>query len=109
MKKTRKEDREQHIRAWCGSGLSKTEYCRQNGLQRSTFYRWCREEREEEQSTDGFIEIAVDRFQQDKHEGEPAHPSVEIEIVLPNGYRLNIGKGFDPDTVVDVLDLLEVR
>ena len=109
MKRTKKEDRAHHIRAWRGSGLSKTEYCRQNGLQLSTFYRWSREQLEEGQSTDGFIEIAIDRFQQEEHERGSAFPSVGIAIVLSNGYRLDIGKGFDSDTVGELLDLLEAR
>ena len=106
MKYTRKEERERHICTWRVSGLSKAEYCRQKGLQRNSFYRWVREQGKTEQNADGFIEIAAQRFQprewQQPTEGE-------IGIVLPNGYRMNIEKGFNPETFNAVLALLEAR
>lgn len=106
MRNTKKNEREQHICAWRISGLSKTEYCRRNGLKRSSFYRWFREQDEPGQNSDGFIEIAVDRFQ--SRELVPSAEG-EIGIVLPNGYRITIGKGFDPETFENVLTVLEVR
>ena len=60
MTHTRKGEREHHIHGWQVSGLNKTEYCRRNGLKRSSFYRWFREQGKTEQNADGFIEIAVD-------------------------------------------------
>jgi hypothetical protein len=106
MKQTKKSERERHIQAWSGSGLSKTEYCRQKELQRSTFYRWLREQREEKKATDGFIEIAIDRFNPQEQIQSSAG---EIGIVLPNGYRMTVGQGFDPETFEHVLTVLEVR
>lgn len=38
--KTRKE----HVADWESSGLSKTEYCRDNGIHYSTFQSWLRKE-----------------------------------------------------------------
>lgn len=32
----------QHIEAWQNSGLTKSAYCRQHGLNIKTFGRWCR-------------------------------------------------------------------
>jgi hypothetical protein len=39
--------------------------------------------------------------------GEPA--SRGIEVVLANGRCLRVGPGFDPHTLVTLLDLLEAR
>jgi transposase-like protein len=106
MRKTGREEREQHIRGWQESGLSKTEYCRENGLKRSSFDRWFREHRGAEKSTDGFIEISVDRF---KRREQTQSSECEIGVILTNGYRINVRKGFDQETFVTVLALLEAR
>ena len=105
MKQTRKEEREQHICAWRASGLSKTEYCRQKGLNRGTFYRWFREEREE--PLYGFIELSTQQFQQ--QERDSSVESAGIGVVLPNGYRMELEKRFDEETFTTVLVLLEAR
>jgi len=105
MKKTGREERERHISAWQTSGLSKKEYSRLNGINPGTFYTWFRENRDT--SADGFIEIEVDQFEHAR--SNHAVPDGKITIVLPNGYQVTIGKGFDQEALSAVINVLEAR
>ena len=100
------KERETHIYAWGKSGLSKTAYAKQHGINRTTFYRWFRERRNTDDASDGFIEITMNRL---KTEDTNLFSGPGIELHLPQGYRLAVSKGFDAETFTAILNLLEAR
>ena len=63
--------REEHITNWESSGLSKTKYCRDNGIHYSTFQSWIRKEspkkvewkpisiQEEKEESKSFFELRI--------------------------------------------------
>jgi hypothetical protein len=87
---TRKLGREPYWRMvlarWRRSGLSVRAFCRAEGVSEPSFYWWRR------------------KLDQADHK-EPATRG--IEIVLTNGRCLRVGPGFDPHTLVTLVDLLE--
>jgi len=45
MNKYSAAERDTHLSAWRGSGLSGKEYCRQNSIISTTFYSWIKSEK----------------------------------------------------------------
>ena len=96
----RKEYALQHYRNWQRSGLSKTEYCRQNNLKSTTFNGWKR-----------YLEI-------DTSEKITRIPSKTVKDLVPieTGLELKIGKhlsirinqNFNPDFLKRLLKTLGV-
>jgi len=72
-----KAQRLAHVEAWRHSGLSRPAYCREHGLNYSTFMSWFRLETVAEEAPGRFIALC---------EGEDR--TGEVEIVLPNGIRI---------------------
>lgn len=96
------------IRAWQQSGLSVREFCGRRRLRKPSFYLWRRVLRQRGLLDDtadtstppaAFLQVAL-----------PAHAAQSqpgIDIVLANGKLLRVHPGFDPDTLRQVLRLLE--
>lgn len=59
MKRHSKEDKEALYRKWQSSGQSKTDFARAHGIERSTFYLWCRKIKDSG-SVSGFQSIEID-------------------------------------------------
>src|SRR4029077_19781238 len=91
----------QVVARWKRSGLSVGAFCRAEGLNQATFYRWRWELKRRDQPKPAFLPVRVIA---DK-------PAVltggGIEVVLANGRCLRVGAGFDPHTLVQVVALLE--
>ena len=76
MQRTKKADRDAHIRDWEASGLSRPEYSRKHGLKYSTFLSWFKREAPGPEPGK-FIVLA------------PSQSSSSlISISFPNGIRL---------------------
>jgi transposase len=85
---------------WKRSGLSVRTFCRAEGLNQGTFYWWRRELNRRDQPKPAFLPVRI--------LPEPAEPSSGgIEVVLANGRSVRVGAGFDPQTFVRVVELLE--
>jgi transposase len=112
-------DREQfwreHVAGWKSSGLSLRLYSERHGLKAGTLGYW--NSRLKAQAADapassagpeaGATFLAV-------HVAEPAVSSPEprderVELVLPGGYVVRIGRGFDAGTLGRLLDVVERR
>jgi transposase len=97
--------REQHWRAvldrWRQSGLSVRAFCQAEGLSQPTFYWWRREILRRDTPKPAFLPVRVVREDAAQRAGRG------IEVVLANGRCLRVGPGFDPQTLVQVVDLLE--
>jgi hypothetical protein len=83
--------------------LSVRAFCRAEGVNEPRFYWWRRKLGQAEPKEPAFVPVHVVT--------EPATEPVTrgIEVVLANGRCLRVGPGFDPHTLVALVDLLEVR
>ena len=86
---------------WRRSGLSARAFCRAEGVNEAQFYWWRRKLGPAGPGTPAFVPVHVVTEQ----DGQPATRG--IEIVLANGRCLRVGPGFDPHTLVTLVDLLE--
>jgi hypothetical protein len=102
---TRKLGREPYWRMvlarWRRSGLSVRAFCRAEGVSEPSFYGWRRKLDQADHKKPAFLPVHVVT----EEAKEPATRG--IEIVLTNGRWLRVGPGFDPHTLVTLVDLLE--
>ena len=102
---TRDLGREPHWRRvlarWRRSGLSVRAFCRAEGVSEPSFYGWRRKLDQADHKKPAFLPVHVVT----EEAKEPATRG--IEIVLANGRCLRVGPGFDPHTLVTLVDLLE--
>src|SRR6185312_6646475 len=88
--------RQVHAR-WKRSGLSVRAFCGAEGLNPMTFCWWRRELGRRDQPQPSFLPVRV--------LAENTEPStVGIEVVLANGRSVRVGAGFDPRTLVRVVE-----
>jgi hypothetical protein len=88
------------VARWKRSGRTVREFCQAEDLNQGTFYWWRRELNRRDQPKPAFLPV---RVLVDK----PDAPVGAIEVVLGNGRCLRVGVGFDPHTLVQVVELLE--
>ena len=86
---------------WRRSGLSARAFCRDEGVNEAQFYWWRRKLGQAGPKTPAFVPVHVVT----EPDGHPATRG--IEVVLANGRCLRVGPGFDPHTLVTLVDLLE--
>jgi transposase len=102
---TRDLGREPHWRRvlarWRRSGVSVRAFCRAEGISEPSFYVWRRKLDQADHKKPAFLPVHVVT----EEAKQPA--TRDIEIVLANGRCLRVGPGFDPHTLVTLVDLLE--
>jgi hypothetical protein len=86
------------------SGLSRVEFCRKHGLSLSTLVRY-RRRRAQADTAPGNRWLAVEV----PSGGAALAPGVSTPLVLalPGGRRIEVGQGFDAQTLVQLLRVLE--
>jgi transposase len=86
---------------WRRSGLSVRAFCRAEGVSEPSFYAWRRKLDGAEPNKPVFLPVHIVT--------EAAHePTTRgIEVVLANGRCVRVGPGFDPQTLVKLVALLE--
>jgi hypothetical protein len=91
----------QALARWQRSGLSVSEFCAGEELTTWCFYWWRRKLARRDQHPDSFLPVEV--------AGSSLSLAVRagIEIVLADSRRLLVQPGFDPQTLRQVLDVLE--
>lgn len=103
---TRDGSKEQYWRGYLArreaSGLSVRDFCEFHGLSQQSFYWWRREISRRDQAKSQFLPVQVVPDQPPTHSGGAA-----VEIILAQGRLLRVGPGFDPQTLVRVIELLE--
>ena len=84
------------------SGLSRVEFCRKHGLSLATLARY-RKRQEQGKAIPGGRWLAVEVA------GSNATPQglSGLAVALPGGCRIEVGRGFDAHTLVQLLSLLE--
>ena len=104
--KITKEEKQLHIELWKESGLTKTEYAQQIGINRNVFYSWFNQLQNKNSAVEqGFVPVNFSAAQcaQTSSRKETA----DITIELPNLYRIEVYADFDPETLQTVLTVLE--
>ncbi len=88
------------------SGLSRADFCRERGLSLATLARY-RKRQAQGETAPGNRWVAV--------EVSGAAPALAaavgsgLAVALPGGRRIEVGRGFDAHTLVQLLDVLERR
>lgn len=94
------------------SGLSVSEFCRNNGLSPNRFYYWRKKISELSQTSNGrqtFVPVQVAYGDIEKNSGAANPPVGEpaIEILHHSGHKLCVRSGFDSATLSRVLAVLD--
>ena len=92
---------EEHLGNWESSGLTQSEYCRQNDLKLHCFIYWRKGQRSSRDSTLSVVEWPIPR-----QEGTVFCFGPALSVVINNQHRIEIHKGFDPDVLDGVIRVL---
>ena len=95
---------EVHVEAWKQSGKAQSDYCRDNGLSSKLFGYWKRKLCSKKEAAVSFVPVSIKR-------PYPAsvNTSASLRLVVGNGYGIDIGDGFNPDTLNRLLNTLGQR
>jgi len=100
----------EHIETWRASGVSRTEYCKINGLSRKTLGWWIwrlDQEQREPPAPEAPRFLPVELSEAVLAGPEAADPvDQRIEITLPGGVAVRVGRGFDAEALHRVLTVL---
>jgi transposase len=90
------------VARWKSSGLSARAFCRAEGVNEPKFYWWRREliRRDQSKPNPAFLPVRVVADKPEPRTGS-------VEVILANGRCVRVGVGFDPHTLVQVVELLE--
>ncbi|MBD3345918.1 MAG: hypothetical protein GF401_12715 [Chitinivibrionales bacterium] len=104
--KITKEEKKLHIELWKESGLTKTEYAQQIGINRNVFYSWFNQLQNKNRTAEQGL--VPDSFSSAQCEYTcNSKGTVNIAIELPNHYRVEVYSGVNPETLHTVLSVLE--
>jgi hypothetical protein len=99
---------EQLVAAYEASGLSRVEFCRQQGLSLATLARYRKRQRQAQgAAATGNRWLAVEVSGVSTAVGSGTTGG--LAIALPGGRRIEVGRGFDAQTLVQLLGVLERR
>lgn len=96
------------VAAFEQSGLSRTEYCRRNGLSLSTLNRHRQGTSEGRRITTGVV-TAVSLVPVDVVDGTHKSPCLGLYVELAGGRRIGVDAGFDGETLRRLIAVLEAR
>ena len=100
----------EHIETWRASGVSRTEYCKINGLSRKALGWWIwrlDQEQREPPAPEAPRFLPVELSEAVLAGPEAADPvDQRIEITLPGGVAVRVGHGFDAEALHRVLTVL---
>jgi hypothetical protein len=93
---------QQHFENWKESGLTQVKYRRRHGLKQHQWWYW--KKRLVDSSVPvKFVRLDLDRLAEAESEGSRFTP---LRVVVGNGFRIEIDKGFDPSTLVQLVRVL---
>ena len=99
---------EQLVAEYEASGLNRTAFCQQKGLSLSTLVRYRRRQQQTTgESANGNRWLAVEISGATAVAG--GENASGLAVSLPGGWRIEIGRGFDPDTLKRLLVVVERR
>ena len=97
QRETKREFWKEHVRLWQDSGLSQKEYCRQNNLRENRLTYWKKRFTRPGQTV-SLVEVKL-----------PSHFSqghTALRLNLGNAYQIEVGSGFDPVTLKQLIYVL---
>ena len=99
-----RQEVEQVVAEYESSGLSRIEFCRQRGLALSTLGRYRkREERQAPTGSSGLLAVEVSG----RAPAAIAATGSALAVVLRGGRRIEVGRGFDPGALEQLVRVLE--
>jgi len=97
---------EQLVVEYEASGLGREEFCLQHGLALSTLARYRKRRRQERAEAPGPSRwVAVELS--GSHQAAVSGAASGLAVVLSSGRRIEVGRGFDANTLEQLLRLLE--
>ena len=102
-RRRRREEAEQLAAEYEASGLSQVEFCQQQGLSVATLARYRRRRAREEMAGDGWVAVEVSS----EYPAPGSMVSSGLAVALSGGRRIEVGRGFDSATLVQLLGVLE--
>jgi transposase-like protein len=91
--------REEHVIRWKESGLTKAEYCRQNGIHPNVLTRWITKYAEKEERGH-FVKV--------KTPLQRSEFKSEIEVTLPSGIRIRMEADIHPIAMREIVNAIKV-
>jgi transposase-like protein len=98
---------EQVVAAYGASGLSRVEFCKQQGLSLATLARYRKQQRQQGEAATGNRWLAVEVSGVGATVGRETASG--LAVALPGGRRIEVGRGFDAPTLLQLLGVLEGR
>lgn len=93
-----------HMESWKQSGKTQSHYCRDNGLGIKVFGYWKRKLCSKRASAAGFVPVSIKRPYP-----ASANTGASLRVIVGNGYGIDVGDGFNPDTLRRLMDTLGQR
>jgi len=93
-----------HIEAWEHSGATQSDYCMERELSIKRFGYWKRKLCSKNPEGVSFVPVSIKRAYPVSVNG-----GASLRLVIGNGYGVDIGDGFNPDTLKRLLDTLGQR
>jgi hypothetical protein len=89
------EEQEAYCLGWKRSGISKTDYCKQNKISKSALYNWlnkCKDSKELKINDENAKQSGSIKFLRlnDIKQGKECRDEDVLEILLPNGVRIKV-------------------
>ena len=94
---------EAKISRWKESGMSQAEYCRGHDLKIKTFSYWLRKFRKEKTATVQFVELPSEKLFAYKNE---PNRITELKLIIDEGISIEVGDGFNPGTLKQVIETI---
>ncbi len=94
-----------HVGSWEQSGIRQSEYCRRHGLNIKVFGYWKRKLCSKTQAALSFVPVRI----KPSYPATSVNASTSLRLVVGNGYGIDIGDGFNPDTLRRLIDTLRQR
>jgi len=96
------------VESWKESGLTKTEFCRREGINRGTFSTWWRRYKAqiEKNGSGGFVEVSSVAEVKSKREQNGGEYPVEISA---GGFSVKINSNADSILIEKIFKALETR
>jgi hypothetical protein len=106
IRRRSRTEAEQLVAAYEASGLSRVEFCRQQGLSLSSLVRYRKRQREAQGApANGNRWLAVEVAGASAAVGSGVGSG--LAVTLPHGRRIEVGRGFDAHTLTQLLGVLE--
>lgn len=86
---------QKHIERWQQSQLSQVEYCRQNEIIAHRFTYW-KKRLVDDKSSPTFVPVPL-------VQNYPAPTSSKIDLIIAGGFKIQVGPGFDPVTLKQLI------